>query len=135
MGVYQGMGWQDVPEADLDVERHDYLLGEGEGEGGVLGEKRMRLVQRYENGQACWNGPKRSTTVVLACAEKEEIWRVVEVEKCVYRMEVGTAAVCGLDGKVMAEKQRVEEKEKMKGKGDGKEKKKGKGKGGVKEEL
>lgn len=53
-----------------------------------------RLAMKYENGQHCWNGPARSTTVVLACAEKDEIWKVVEEEKCVYRMEVGTPAVC-----------------------------------------
>lgn len=53
-----------------------------------------RIVMRYENGQQCWNGPHRSTTVVLACAEKEEIWRIIEEQKCVYRMEVGTPAVC-----------------------------------------
>lgn len=53
-----------------------------------------RIVMRYENGQHCWNGPARSTTVVLACAEEEEVWKVAEEEKCVYRMEVGTPAVC-----------------------------------------
>jgi protein kinase C substrate 80K-H len=35
--------------------------------------------------------------VILACAEKDEIWKIVEEEKCVYRMEVGTPAVCGVD--------------------------------------
>ena len=49
---------------------------------------------KYENGQHCWNGPNRSTKVILACAEKDEIWRISESEKCVYRMEVGTPAVC-----------------------------------------
>jgi protein kinase C substrate 80K-H len=53
-----------------------------------------RTVLRYENGQHCWNGPNRQTTVVLACAEKDEIWKVVEQEKCMYRMDVGTPAVC-----------------------------------------
>jgi protein kinase C substrate 80K-H len=53
-----------------------------------------RWVLHYENGQHCWNGPSRSTQVVLACAEKDEIWKVVEAEKCTYRYEVGTAAVC-----------------------------------------
>jgi len=48
----------------------------------------------YENGQHCWNGPNRQTTVVLACAEKDEIWKVVEQEKCMYRMDVGSPAVC-----------------------------------------
>lgn len=55
-----------------------------------------RYVLKYENGQHCWNGPNRSTQVVLACAEKNEIWKVAEEEKCVYRMEMGTPAVCGI---------------------------------------
>ncbi|MCJ1285629.1 hypothetical protein MMC26_004970 [Xylographa opegraphella] len=53
-----------------------------------------RVAMKHENGQHCWNGPNRSTTIVLACAEKDEIWKIVEEEKCVYRMEVGTPAVC-----------------------------------------
>lgn len=53
-----------------------------------------RVVMRYTAGSHCWNGPARSTSVVLGCAETEEIWRVAEEEKCVYRMEVGTPAVC-----------------------------------------
>ncbi|KAJ2896942.1 Glucosidase 2 subunit beta [Zalerion maritima] len=53
-----------------------------------------RLVLKYEDGQGCWNGPRRSTDVWLACAETEELWRVAEAEKCVYRMEVGTPAAC-----------------------------------------
>lgn len=54
-----------------------------------------RIVMKYENGQHCWNGPNRSTKVILACSEHDEIWKVSESEKCVYRMEVGTPAVCG----------------------------------------
>ncbi|KAI9700783.1 MAG: hypothetical protein M1836_002152 [Candelina mexicana] len=57
-----------------------------------------RVTMRYENGQHCWNGPNRSTLVVLACAEKDEIWKVTEEEKCVYRMEVGTPAACEAKG-------------------------------------
>ncbi|PVI06054.1 glucosidase 2 subunit beta precursor [Periconia macrospinosa] len=55
-----------------------------------------RYALKYENGQHCWNGPNRSTQVILACAEKDEIWKIVEEEKCVYRMEMGTPAVCGV---------------------------------------
>ncbi|OCK96281.1 glucosidase 2 subunit beta precursor [Cenococcum geophilum 1.58] len=57
-----------------------------------------RYALKYENGQHCWNGPNRSTQVILACAEKDEIWKIVEEEKCVYRMEVGTPAVCQAAG-------------------------------------
>jgi protein kinase C substrate 80K-H len=53
-----------------------------------------RLALKYENGAHCWNGPARSTIVILACAEKNEIWKVVEAEKCVYRMEAGSPAAC-----------------------------------------
>ena len=53
-----------------------------------------RIAMKHENGQHCWNGPNRSTTVILACAEEAEIWKIMEEEKCVYRMEVGTPAVC-----------------------------------------
>lgn len=53
-----------------------------------------RLVLRYENGQSCWNGPQRRTDVWLGCADTDEIWRVSEAEKCVYKMEVGTPAAC-----------------------------------------
>ncbi|KAF1814784.1 hypothetical protein P152DRAFT_430755 [Eremomyces bilateralis CBS 781.70] len=57
-----------------------------------------RIALRYENGQFCWNGPNRSTLVVLACAEKDEVWKITEEEKCVYRMEVGTPAACQPQG-------------------------------------
>ncbi|CAN8098126.1 unnamed protein product [Discula destructiva] len=53
-----------------------------------------RMVMRYENGQSCWNGPQRRTDVWLGCADADEIWRVSESEKCVYKMEVGTPAAC-----------------------------------------
>jgi protein kinase C substrate 80K-H len=69
----------------------DDLPADGKGLGS--GE---RYALKYENGQHCWNGPSRSTQVILACAENDEIWKVVEEEKCVYRMEMGTPAVCGL---------------------------------------
>lgn len=60
--------------------------------------KGERIVMVYEGGQHCWNGPNRSTRVVLACAEEGEVWKVSESEKCVYRVEVGTPAVCGYMG-------------------------------------
>ena len=68
---------------DEDIGADGRGLGSGE-----------RLTLIYENGQHCWHGPNRQTTVVLACAEKDEIWKVIEQEKCKYRMDVGTPAVC-----------------------------------------
>lgn len=80
MGNFDRIDWEDSDEE----ERHD---GKGLGRG-------KRMVLRYENGQGCWNGPNRRTDVWLACAETEELWRIAEQEKCVYRMEVGTPAAC-----------------------------------------
>ncbi|KAL1637642.1 hypothetical protein SLS58_009245 [Diplodia intermedia] len=68
---------------DEDVGADGKGLGQGE-----------RIALKFENGQHCWNGPSRSTTVILACAETDEIWKVAEEEKCVYRMEVGSPSVC-----------------------------------------
>jgi protein kinase C substrate 80K-H len=91
MGGFTGFETEFVDEA---------LPADGKGLG--TGE---RLVMKYENGQTCWNGPARSTRVYLACAEKDEIWKVSETEKCIYRMEMGTAAVCESgDGKKKEER-------------------------------
>lgn len=73
--------------ADDDERLDGKSLGKGE-----------RIVLRYENGQQCWNGPKRRTDVWLGCSETEELWRVSESEKCVYKMEVGTPAACDFQG-------------------------------------
>ncbi|KAH6707781.1 putative glucosidase 2 subunit beta [Leptodontidium sp. MPI-SDFR-AT-0119] len=85
-GAHTGMGnfvRFDKMVVDEEVSADGKGLGKGE-----------RLVLRYENGQNCWNGPNRQTTVVLACAETDEIWKIVEEEKCLYKMDVGTPAVC-----------------------------------------
>lgn len=74
------------------VEVDDTLPADGRG----LGSGRL-LAMRFEGGQHCWNGPARSTFVVMACAERDEIWKVVEAEKCSYKMEMGTAAVCNAE--------------------------------------
>ena len=80
MGNYIRM---EIITVDEDVPANGKGLGSGE-----------RIAMKHENGQHCWNGPNRSTTVILACAEENEVWKVMEEEKCVYRMEVGTPAVC-----------------------------------------
>ena len=66
--------------------------------GRTVDGKVKRLAMKYEKGQHCWNGPVRSTTVVLSCAEKDSVMKVVEEEKCVYRMDVGSTAVCYSQG-------------------------------------
>ena len=77
----------DTITVDEDLPANGKGLGSGE-----------RIAMKHENGQHCWNGPNRSTTVILACAEENEIWKIMEEEKCVYRMEVGTPAVCEVRG-------------------------------------
>ncbi|KAI4096758.1 MAG: hypothetical protein LQ344_000898 [Seirophora lacunosa] len=89
-GSHTGMGnfvRIDSITVDDDLPPHGKGLGSG-----------VRVALRYENGQHCWNGPDRSTLVVLACAEQDEVWKITEEEKCVYRMEVGTPAVCDVSG-------------------------------------
>jgi protein kinase C substrate 80K-H len=80
MGNYQRVTWE---EADEESRADGRSLGTG-----------RRMVLHYEDGQGCWNGPKRRTDVWLGCSETEELWRVSESEKCVYKMEVGTPAAC-----------------------------------------
>ena len=86
-GAHTGMG-NYVSSGIIEVD--DELPPDGKGVGSGT-----RVVLNYENGQHCWNGPNRRTSVVLACSESEELWKITEEEKCVYRMEVGTSAVCG----------------------------------------
>ncbi|KAL9624363.1 MAG: hypothetical protein Q9160_001325 [Pyrenula sp. 1 TL-2023] len=66
-----------------------------EGKGLGTGE---RIVMKYENGQGCWNGPSRSTKVILGCSSEEEIWKVSETEKCVYEIHQGTVVACDVLG-------------------------------------
>lgn len=60
--------------------------------GEIVPVERMSL--EYARGQTCWNGPSRSTKVILECGEENEILKVAEDEKCVYSMLVSTPAVC-----------------------------------------
>lgn len=53
-----------------------------------------RTSLEYARGQTCWNGPARSTKVILECGEENAILKVAEDEKCVYSMVVSTPAVC-----------------------------------------
>ncbi|KAF7718354.1 Uncharacterized protein PECH_001051 [Penicillium ucsense] len=53
-----------------------------------------KVAIEYDRGQHCWNGPNRSTKVVLECGEDNEILKTAEDEKCVYSMLVTTPAVC-----------------------------------------
>ncbi|KAK3752230.1 hypothetical protein QZH41_012236 [Actinostola sp. cb2023] len=54
--------------------------------------KYMRM--KYKGGQSCWNGPDRSTEVVLSCGSDNELTSVSEPSRCEYRMEFKSPAVC-----------------------------------------
>lgn len=53
-----------------------------------------KTVIEYTRGQSCWNGPNRSTKVILECGEENKILKTAEEEKCVYAMLVTSPAVC-----------------------------------------
>lgn len=72
----------------IDTVTVDELTESGE----IVARERVSL--EYTNGQTCWNGPARSTTVILECGEENEILKIAEDEKCVYSMLVTTPAVC-----------------------------------------
>ncbi|EGC48508.1 vacuolar system associated protein-60 [Histoplasma capsulatum var. duboisii H88] len=67
-------------------------VDEQDSNGKVVPQKKIAL--EYTNGQTCWNGPARSTKIVLECGEQDEILKVTEDEKCVYSMFVTTPAAC-----------------------------------------
>lgn len=60
--------------------------------GDIVAVERMTL--EYARGQTCWQGPARSTKVILQCGEDDAILKVSEDERCVYSMVVTTPAVC-----------------------------------------
>ncbi|KAJ1365560.1 hypothetical protein KIN20_025931 [Parelaphostrongylus tenuis] len=50
--------------------------------------------QSYRDGQACWNGPQRSTEVIIQCGEDSELIEASEPAKCEYRFVFRTPAAC-----------------------------------------
>jgi len=49
---------------------------------------------KYKDGQACWNGPARSTLVNLVCGVENQLLSVSEPNRCEYLMVLQTPAVC-----------------------------------------
>ena len=50
----------------------------------------------FDNGEGCWNGPKRSTRVTVACGLEEEVLSAAEPNRCEYSLEFVTPAICHL---------------------------------------
>uniref|UniRef100_A0AC35U0V9 Glucosidase 2 subunit beta n=1 Tax=Rhabditophanes sp. KR3021 TaxID=114890 RepID=A0AC35U0V9_9BILA len=51
-------------------------------------------LQSYTHGQGCWNGPDRSTKVVIECGNETELVDASEPAKCEYQFTLVTPAVC-----------------------------------------
>ncbi len=50
--------------------------------------------QAYENGQGCWNGPKRSVKVTFQCHSENIVQGVEEPSRCEYALTMLTPAAC-----------------------------------------
>lgn len=58
------------------------------------GENDKYKEQKYDKGQGCWNGPERSTRVIVECGEETELVEATEPAKCEYRFVVRSPAAC-----------------------------------------
>ena len=48
----------------------------------------------YTHGLGCWNGPDRSTKVVVACGSELQLTAASEPAKCEYQFELTAPAAC-----------------------------------------
>eukprot|EP00483_Globobulimina_turgida_P005088 UN05098 len=55
---------------------------------------KMELIMSFDEGQKCWNGPKRSATVLFECDTDNEIINVNEPSTCRYSMTFHTPLAC-----------------------------------------
>lgn len=51
-------------------------------------------MMKYDRGEPCWQGPTRSTQVVMTCGTESVLRWVKEPSKCHYSMELQTPAAC-----------------------------------------
>lgn len=70
----------------------DVTLGHWHSWVGPAGNKYVRM--KYDKGLTCWNGPARSTIVVLSCGTENKLTSVTEPSRCEYAMEFSTPTLC-----------------------------------------
>jgi len=57
-------------------------------------EDELYTAQVYENGVQCWNGPQRSTRVVMRCGLRNALVASTEPNRCEYQFIFETPALC-----------------------------------------
>ena len=57
-------------------------------------EDELYTTMVYEHGVQCWNGPQRSTKVVLRCGLRNSLVAVTEPNRCEYQFAFETPALC-----------------------------------------
>ncbi len=60
-------------------------------------EGESRVGMKYANGVTCWNGPARSTKVVLSCGAEDRLLSASEPGRCEYQFEFETPSFCKED--------------------------------------
>ena len=56
--------------------------------------EKKELMMKFDDGQKCWNGPKRSADVLFKCDTENEIIGVNEPSTCKYSMTFHTPLAC-----------------------------------------
>ena len=51
-------------------------------------------VMKWENGQKCWNGPKRSATAYITCGAETKVLSAEEPDTCRYELQVESHIAC-----------------------------------------
>ncbi|GAV51850.1 hypothetical protein ZYGR_0AF03210 [Zygosaccharomyces rouxii] len=71
-------------------EKEDYLFGN-------LYQLNNGLQLEFDNGDKCWDGPRRSATVFVQCSDKQELRKITETSRCRYSVEIESPFGCSED--------------------------------------
>ncbi|KAJ3426288.1 glucosidase 2 subunit beta [Anaeramoeba flamelloides] len=86
--------WGGLTNQESDSDNDNENENEDENENEKKNTKANKEQMEFTGGDKCWNGPNRSTTVLLKCGLKNEIKNVQEVSICKYQMTLLTPIVC-----------------------------------------